>query len=122
MIRADRTLAIRLSPYANVPAEMRVYSADDVLKVIRQGRIRYVVTCEPLMPDDDWTEENQLTQNAVDSRPELFTMIGEFPTRIDFMPGESRWRVWLWAYRQQLPDGPSELPVVVPTAKMVLPP
>jgi hypothetical protein len=123
MIRADRTLAIRLSAYANVPTEVLGHEPDDVLSVILQGRIRYIVTSEPQSPaGDDWTGEIRLTHETVSSRPEAFTLIGKFPLGIDFESGDHRWQTYLWVYRNKLPGGPDELPVVVPTARMVLTP
>jgi len=123
MIRSDRTLAIRPPSYANTPAKLLAHDAEGVLKVIRQGHIRYVVTAEPRThARNELTEEARLTHETVSSRPESFTLIGKFPLRIDFEPGGERCEICVWAFLKELPDGPSELPVVIPTARMVLPP
>ena len=53
LVRGDRVLAIRLPEYAAIAPQPLAHSEADVLDIIRQGRIRYLVTsCPNHYPDD----------------------------------------------------------------------
>jgi Dolichyl-phosphate-mannose-protein mannosyltransferase len=123
LIRADRTLAIRLPDYARRQAEIRAHTAADVLDVIGRGRARYLITC---MPEGDWeedrTEEMILAHRTARDRPDLFAPRGSFPVFIQFGGPGRPGKLYLWEYQGPLPDSPSELPVYIPTAGMVIPP
>lgn len=121
MIRGDRTLAIRLPEYANVDPRILVSNAAGVREVLRRGRIRYVVTCDVAEGErDDRTGEMILAHDVVSSDPDRFALLGRFPLwRNIHWPGRKA-TVYLWQYLEDLPDGPSELPVVIPTAGVVL--
>src|SRR5262249_44116527 len=44
LLRADRTIAVRAPAYANVQVRTVAHSAEDVLDLLRRGRVRYLVT------------------------------------------------------------------------------
>lgn len=127
MIRGDRTLVIRLPDYARVDPQTLASDVEDVLSIVRRGRIRYLVIAEPdpnfPYPGRMGYEvpyEADLARRTVAAHPESFDLIARFPLRIDFDPRGPRCQVGVWAYREALPDGPSELPVHIPTANMEL--
>jgi hypothetical protein len=121
MVRADRTLAIRVSSYANVPPRILAREANDLLQVVRDGRIRYLVTTESDSAGTDRrTEEMVLAHTTVLGRPGEFRRVGEAPLLVQYnRPGRAL-RVVIWEYLGNLPDGPSTLPVIIPTAGMKL--
>jgi hypothetical protein len=122
-IRGDRTLAIRAPIYANVAPKILAHRPEDVLDVIRRGRARYLVTSEPLGPATAlWTEEMALAHRTAVSMPEAFALVGEASLLVQYRRPGDRYRVCVWAYRGELPDGPSELPVLIPTAGFALEP
>jgi 4-amino-4-deoxy-L-arabinose transferase-like glycosyltransferase len=121
LYRSDRTLAIRAAKYTGLAPEVRAHTVDDLLDVIRRGRIRYVVTCAS--EGDRWrghTDEMDLADRAVRTCPDRFALVGRFPLRIEYqdsarpLDGE----VILWEYTGELPEGKSELPVIIPTANL----
>lgn len=125
MIRADRTLAIRLAQYARKQAEMLAQTQDDVLEIIRKGRIRYIVLATPAnMRNDTRPEENKLLAQTMQARSDLFERVGEseYPLMIGFsLPGYQD-NIALWRYRGSLPPGKCELQLSVPTAGMSIGP
>lgn len=121
MVRSDRTLAIRLSPYTGVAPSVLARSAADVLATIRRSRARYVVTCAPDDPDrDDRVEEMALVHDVLASSPGSFAKVSESPLLTEFGDrgrGPS-YRVFVWEYLGGLPEGPGRVPVPIPTADM----
>jgi hypothetical protein len=126
MVRADRTLAIRLSDYAQTAPVMLADRQDDVLHALRRVRARYVVTCTPRRPDDRLpyllTEEMLATERLMEARPDLFAHRGAFPLLIEFERPGWNWALHVWEYRGDLPSGPGEYSVVIPTADLTLTP
>jgi 4-amino-4-deoxy-L-arabinose transferase-like glycosyltransferase len=125
--RGDRTLAIRLSDYGGfsggltVPPVILAHNKEDVLSVMRRGRVRYLLTCAPDASErENRTEEMILAHGVAEASPDSFALVGKFPLTIDFENENFHGQVFLWEFKEELPDGPSELPVVVPTADMVI--
>lgn len=122
-VRSDRTLAVRLAEYARVAPRILARRPEDVLEAVRRGRIRYLVTSEPLdSTRDSRYEEMVLAHQTAVSRPDLFAPSGRYPLLVQFGGAGARYRVWIWTYLGALPDGPGELPVVIPTARLILKP
>jgi len=120
-LRGDRTLAIRLPSYAHVAPQALCDSKEDVVRLVLRGRVRYLVTCltdagEP----DDRPSDMVLAHEAASSLPREFTLIEDFPLVIDFGRRGRHYRIFVWEYQGRLPEGPSEVPVVIPTAGMEL--
>lgn len=122
LIRGDRTLAIRPPSYTKAETVTQAQSAAEVCDFIRRGRVRYLVTCSALGNGYDLrTPEMVLAHDAAQSLPEKFALLDRYPLVLD--SGDSlRTEVFVWEYLGELPDGPSELPVVIPTAGMTLQP
>jgi Dolichyl-phosphate-mannose-protein mannosyltransferase len=121
ILRADRTLAIRLPNYAGVAPAPLAQSTLDVVEVVRRGRIRFVLTCAPDdNRKDDRPADTALAHETVMSLSSLFRAIANFDLLVDFGGGGRHHRIFLWEYQGELPEGPSELPVVIPTAKLTL--
>ena len=121
MLRGDRTLALRSPIYAKVPATILANNADDVLRTIRQGRAKYVVTCRPELPEvDDRPEEMRLAHDVISANAEDFQLIQRYPLLVHYSGPGVRYEVYLWKYKGELPAGPSELPVRIPTSGMSL--
>ncbi len=119
LLRSDRTFAIRQSPYTGVTPDVVARSADDVEDFVRRGRVRYLVTCDPVDPKrDDRVEEMVLAHEAARSRPDAFAELFVSPLLVEFgRRGQGhRYRVHVWEFLKKLPDGPNDLPYVVPTA------
>jgi hypothetical protein len=123
LIRGDRTLAIRLASYARSESRVLAQDRDDVLEVIRLGRVRYVVTVEPVEPTRDYrTDEMILASSVLRDDPASFARRADFPLSVVFGGEGTRFTATVWEYLGNLPDGPSELPIVIPTARMELKP
>jgi hypothetical protein len=90
----------------------------DVIEIIRRGRIRYVVAAA----GGDQTAEAALLLSVLQSNPDRFALISEHPLSYEYSGPAHRDRVFVWRYSGDLPSGPSELPVIVPTADMVISP
>lgn len=119
LVRADRTLAIRLSDWAAIQPRILVRNMDDFINILVRGRIRYLLTCTPaLLLNEDRTEEMVLAHNWAKCNPDKFRMIETFPL-ILHKPENCR-QLFLWEYLGQLPAGKSELPVIIPTAELEL--
>lgn len=120
MIRGDRTLAIRAPQYANVPVQMVALSTDDVVRTIRRGRVRYLLTT----PLSDMAEFRLAHATAL-SRPGEFTLLKKFDLVLksrDMGAVQVNKEVYVWRFNGDLPPGKSDLPVVVPTASMTIQP
>jgi hypothetical protein len=56
------------------------------------------------------------------SQPATYQLLGEFALHLEYgLPGYFG-KVWLWKFTGQLPEGASEIPVVVPTADLSIVP
>jgi hypothetical protein len=121
MVRADRSLAIRLPQYARVPATIQARTEADVLGFIERGRVRYLITCssEPESgPRRD--EEMELLHRVASSGGDKFRLLWEGGLLYEPWKPARHGRLFLWEYQGELPEGPSELPVLIPTAGMEL--
>lgn len=127
IIRGDRTLAIRLSNYGGfsgagaIEPVILAHNTEEVLSFIQRGRVRYLITCAPEEGQkDDRTPEMLLAHDVARSLPESFALVGKYPLLINFDHTPFRGQLFVWKFTGELPNGPSELPVVVPTADMVI--
>lgn len=127
IVRGDRTLAIRLSGYGgfsggfNVKSVVLAHDKDDVLSVMRRGRVRYLLTYTPDEGQrDERDEEMILAHEVAQTSPDSFALLDKFPLTIDFDSENFHGQVFVWEFKEELPEGPSELPVIVPTADMVI--
>ncbi|MCP4624398.1 MAG: phospholipid carrier-dependent glycosyltransferase [bacterium] len=120
MVRGDRTVSIRLSSYAGVEPQSVAHSHDDVLDIIRKGRIRYILTSSAKVPGNAvLPADMRLVHSTMASRPDLFKQIDEFTLRFN-LHEEQHATVFLWQYEGPLDPGESQLPVVIPTARIVI--
>ncbi|MGI8732385.1 MAG: glycosyltransferase family 39 protein [Pyrinomonadaceae bacterium] len=120
--RADRTIVIRAPSYADAEPIKIAQDADDVINIIRRGRIRYLVTSSPLAGAvDDRSEEMITLDTQARSQPENFALIKTFPLLREYSRPGGSWEVSLWKFRGELP-ATSDLPVLIPTADMELKP
>lgn len=119
MIRGDRTLAIRLSDYANVDSIQLAKNAEDVLNVLIDGRCRYLLTSSSSVATHDNRPQDMVLASMVAvENPDKFTLVEEFRLEFDFYaPREATVR--LYRFEEMLPDGKSELPIVIPTADLL---
>jgi hypothetical protein len=116
-IRGDRSLAIRLPVYANVAPVALASTREDLLAVIRKGRIRYLLTCFPRKGMRDWrTDEMRLAHDVAVSLPHSFRLLGQHNLIHEFEKPARQGSVFLWEFRGELPAGPCEIPVIIPTA------
>ena len=116
VIRADRTLAMRLSDYAGVETAVLAHSVDDVMDILRRGRVRYLVSYLPNKADHQ-VMEDALADNAARSRPTDFALLRTFPFVTDY---DGDGRIFVWEYTSPLPSGSANLAAVVPTAGLDL--
>jgi hypothetical protein len=127
-LRGDRTLAVRPPNYTDSPANVVARNTDDVIDIIRRGRVRYIVSCSPAPGSQDSRQaEMILLDLALDMQSAGFALIAEFPLRSEYERKESThrnltFRARLWRYTGELASGPSEIPVLVPTAGMAISP
>jgi hypothetical protein len=121
-IRGDRSLTIRPPHYSNAQITPVAHTTQDVLDIVRRGRIRYIVTYSPNERKNDRTEEMKFLDETMRSHSAAFQLLGEFPLHLQYAnPGYSG-QVRLWKFTGELPGGPSEIPVVIPTANLSLEP
>jgi 4-amino-4-deoxy-L-arabinose transferase-like glycosyltransferase len=122
-IRGDRSLAIRPPHYSNAQTTSVAHNAGDVLDIVRRGRVRYLVTCSlNYRKNDNRAEEMKFLDEIMRSQPASFQLLGKFPVHFEYgNPGYSG-NVWLWKFTGELPSGPSEIPVVIPTANLSIQP
>ncbi|HKR60661.1 MAG TPA: glycosyltransferase family 39 protein [Pyrinomonadaceae bacterium] len=120
--RADRTLVIRAPSYSDAKPIKIAQNTEDVLNIIRRGRIRYLVTSNPLSGAfDDRTEEMTTLDTLARSDPENFALIRTFPLLREYSKPGGSWQVSVWKFLGELPTQ-SELPVMIPSADMELQP
>jgi hypothetical protein len=123
MLRADRTLAIRAPAYANVQVRTIAHSADDVIDLLRRGRVRYLVTCRADDHQHDFSQaEMNLAHQVACTHGQSFALLGTYPWELDFQSLRQSGRVFLWEFLDNYQDGPMELPTVIPTANLELRP
>ena len=122
MIRGDRTLAIRLPSYARKETTVLAHSREDVLATVRRGRIRYFITCAPAgSKSDDRPVEMVLAHQVASENRADFSLVGAYPLLVEFDRKATRTgTIYVWEFLGDLPAGPSELQVLIPTAEMVL--
>lgn len=119
MLRSDRTLAIRLSPYTGVSPKILAHTRADVLETLRRGRVGYLVTSAPLDPRrDDRSQEMALAHEVARASPDALVLVGESPLLTEFgkRGGGESYKIYIWKVARGVSAGPSEIPVVVPTA------
>ncbi len=122
-IRGDRSLAIRPPHYSDAETTSIAHNANDVLAIIRRGRIRYIVTCSlEHRKNDNRAAEMKMLHEIAKSDPASFQLIRKFPLRLEYGTPGYFGRIWLWKFTGKLPSGPSEIPVVVPTADLNIEP
>ena len=102
-----------------------VNGPESFLDLIRRGRVRYVVTVPPAPDsdvDDHFVTDMRIAARNVAALPQDFAPVDSF--WIDFAgvwPAPNMW-VYLWKFQHQLPAGPSEIPITIPTAGMTFRP
>jgi hypothetical protein len=122
-IRGDRSLAIRPPHYSDAETTSIAHDANDVLAIIRRGRIRYIVTCSlEHRKNDNRAAEMKMLDEITKSDPASFRLLRKFPLRLEYGTPGYFGRIWLWKFTGKLPSGPSEIPVVVPTADLSIEP
>lgn len=123
LIRGDRVLAIRYAQYSGIESKPLAKSAEDVLEIVRNGRIRYIVTCQRSATTtsgiDDRKADEVLLHETVTANSDYFELIGEHTILYGFRFDREE-KVLVWRFKGELPAGPSALPVVIPTAGMSL--
>ncbi len=119
-IRADRTLVVRNPAYTNAPGIVVARTVGDVVSLIKKGRIRYVAASGASTGTPE--EEVQLLMDVIRRDPKDFTLVQEFPLLRGDRVRAAHETLDLWRFTGELPAGPSELPVVVPTAGFAIRP
>lgn len=122
IVRGDRTLAIRVGGYADVDTDVIADSTEDVMDIIRRGRVRYLLTCAS--KQKSLFDEMALAHKVATSSPDQFALIDRFVITFD-MPRQAAPKtgeIFLWTYLGELEQGPSELPVNIPTAEIHISP
>jgi hypothetical protein len=122
-IRGDRSLVIRPPHYSSAQTTFIAHNAGDVLDIVRRGRIRYIVTCSlNYRKNDNRAEEMRFLDQIMRSHPATFQLLGEFPLHLEYGNPGYFGKLWLWKFTGELPSGPSEIPVVIPTADLSIEP
>jgi 4-amino-4-deoxy-L-arabinose transferase-like glycosyltransferase len=123
LLRGDRTLAVRGPCYANMQVRTVACSGDDVLELLQRGRVRYLVTCLADDPEQDIRySEMILAHEAAWAHRESFALLGTYAWELDFPSWRRTGRVFLWEFLESYPEGPTDLPIVIPTADLELRP
>lgn len=132
IIRGDRTLAMRLDGYGGFSGGVKVEpiiiadNSQEVLEILRRGRVRFLITYVPDDPQrDDRTPEMLLAHEVAQSLPESFTLYGKFPLSINYADDRRTaepltGQIFVWQFLEELPANSSELPVEIPTADLIL--
>ncbi len=119
MIRGDRTLWIMVADYSGLPSQAVASKPDDVLDTIRKGRVRYLLTAPAApsqLPPKEASVANRTMALAHETcmlMPDQFTLVA----RSDLNAADyGHQEVYLWRVSGDIQPGPSELPVISPTA------
>ena len=120
VIRSDRSLTIRAPNYIVIPPQVLAENAEEMVDTIRRGRIRYIITSTPPDPTiDERYQEMKMAHQVAVKRKDLFRpLVGPegLPLLIDLGGGGRMNFLHVWEFKGELPLGPSELPVIIPTA------
>jgi hypothetical protein len=119
-IRGDRTLVVRLPDYAKAQQKItgkRIASIEEFLGLLRAGRVRYFATCLDDRGRTCQREEELVAHQLANRASGPFRRLAEFPVRVESNLSCS---LFLWEFLEEPAPGRSELPVVIPTASMVL--
>ncbi|MDB4770636.1 glycosyltransferase family 39 protein [bacterium] len=118
VLRGDRVLALRLPGYAGVDAHVVAQTGSDVMRLLELGRVRYVVTfVADVGAEHRLRKEMKIAHDTVVSAGDRFVLLEKRSFHeMNGRENVTRGVLWLWRYTGELPDGPSELPVVIPTA------
>jgi hypothetical protein len=119
-IRGDRTLVVRLPDYAKAQQKItgkRIASIEDFVGLLRSGRVRYFATCFDDRGRTCQREEELVAHQLANRASGPFRRLAEFPVRVESTLSCS---MFLWEFLEEPAPGRSELPVVIPTASMVL--
>ena len=126
-IRGDRSITIRLPFYAPVADRLRVLvgAPDSLVNLIRRGRVRYLVTPSPTYARE-WGGESagemRIAAHGAASLPNDFAPVDSFRVHFGELGPEPDMWIYLWVYQHPLPNGPSEIPITIPTAGVTFPP
>jgi hypothetical protein len=122
-IRADRTLVVRPPSYSTAAVKVIARNSDDVLDIIRRGRVRYLVTCSTADGDPNvHTTEMALLDDIAGKRPDRFQLLGVYAVNAGYSKDSQAAKVRLWKFTGEIPGGSSEIGVVVPTADFTIAP
>jgi 4-amino-4-deoxy-L-arabinose transferase-like glycosyltransferase len=121
LLRADRTMAIRLADYANVEPQQLATTTPEVLEIVRRGRARYLVTIERDRGDKEITEE-MARAARVARHSGAFQLLDQVRLVDGMSKDGSVAQALLWEYTGELPEGPSDLPIVIPTMGLTFEP
>ncbi|MCP4265679.1 MAG: phospholipid carrier-dependent glycosyltransferase, partial [Candidatus Brocadiaceae bacterium] len=123
IVRGDRTIAVRVSSYAGVPPKQLSKNANEVIDVVKQGRIRYILTSAPKnLNNDKRPKDMVLVHNTMISEPGLFTLIDKYKLYFEFQNDSKKADVFIWRFEGKLKPGNSQLPVRIPTASITFKP
>jgi hypothetical protein len=120
-IRGDRSIALSLPTYAPVANRLQVLvnNPETFLDLIQRGRVRYAVTVAPRLEDTRVTYADDaliVVARNVASLPNDFAPVDSFRLHFGELWFQPEMLIYVWEYRHALPTGPSELPIVIPTA------
>jgi hypothetical protein len=122
-IRGDRSLVIGPPHYSNAQTTAVAHNAGDVVDIIRRGRVRYIITCSlDYRKNDNRAEDMKFLHKIMQSQPATFQLLESFPLSLEYGNPGYCGKVWLWKFTGKLPSGPSEIPVVIPTADLSIEP
>ena len=124
-IRADRTLAVRLSDYAKVDPQILATSEKEVIDLLEKGRIAYIVSCRPDGDIENRPFEMQLVDRTMRNRPDLVRSLGTFPLTVKYVEGAHKamgGTIELWEVIAPVEPGPPQFSIPIPTAGMTVGP
>ncbi len=118
VLRGDRVLVIRLPGYAGVDTQVIAQTSQDVMDLVELGRVRYLVTfVADFDADYRYRAEMKLAHDTAVSSVERFRLLDRYNFQDETeRDGLTTGVLWLWRYTGELPVGPSELRVQIPTA------
>jgi len=120
LIRGDRTVAIRPPSYAEKSTVLLAGTRAEIMDIIGKGRIRYILTATPMSNDpENHPIDMKILHATVSADETKFRLKEKFKIRRMFSDTREA-DIYLWEYQGDLPDGPSELDIVIPTANLVI--